>query len=128
MKFPVIYLDGMGVDEFGPHVEVCHSHSLELNVVTPVDTSNVRLHIVNHLVPVVIDLFREVPAAFPLVFLDFAQFACKMHQFLGNASHIDTRSSNAPLCALSCRVYVVTESDFASRINLLALFGTCKSS
>ena len=118
----------MWVDELGPHIEVSHTHRLQLHVVPPVDTSDVRLHIMHHLVPVVSHFLRNVPSTFTLVLLDFSHLRCKMHQFLGNAPHIHAGTSNAPRRALRSRIYVVTESDLGSWTDSFTFFGTCESS
>ncbi len=63
------YLNSMRVCEASAHVEVLNPHSFQLDVVPPINATNVALHVVNHFIPVMRDLIRNLPATFPLVLL-----------------------------------------------------------
>ena len=118
----------MWVSEFGPFVKVDDASTLELDVVAPVDAADMALHIVDHFVPIVLHLFRDLPAALPLVFLDFAHLRREMHQLFRDAAHVHARPADPPGGAVRRGSHEIAQRDLGFGVDCFTLLRTGEAS
>jgi len=89
----------MSVFEAGIHIKVFDFQFEEIRFISPVETLNMHLNLIDHLFPVMWCLFIDSKTSEFLVVLRFSKHGCIVHHLFRDASHINAGSTDAPFCS-----------------------------
>ena len=86
----------------------------QITFVAPIETFDMQLNIFDHFFPVMRLIHIRIPSTFLLINSSFGEKSGIMHHLFGNASNIDTSSSDAPCCSDRSWLHIISDSNFCT--------------